>query len=78
MNNAYKSFRSPGIPKTDVHTYIEKLTHQLKKLIEEQVSDLGSTKVKVYPQLQWKKYGDIVDALQQMFAYTNTQVEHPA
>ena len=35
LNGAYRSFRSPGLPKTDVDTYIEKITPYMKSLIEQ-------------------------------------------
>ena len=39
LKGAYRSFRSPGLPKTDVDTYIEKITPYMKTLIEQQIKD---------------------------------------
>ena len=44
---AYRSFQSPGLPKTDIDTYIEKITPYMKTLIEQQIIDMGSSKVQL-------------------------------
>ena len=55
MNKAYKSFRSPGLPKTDVDTYIKRMTPHIKTLIEQQTRELGSAKVQLSLWVKWKK-----------------------
>ena len=47
LNGAYRSFRSPGLPKVDVDTYIEKITPHMKTLIEQQIKEMGSAKVQL-------------------------------
>ena len=55
MNRAYRSFRSPGLPKADVDTYIERVKPHIKTLIEEQLRELKSVKVQLHMWVQWKK-----------------------
>ena len=55
MNMAYRSFRSSGLPKADVNTYIEKVKPHIKTLIEEQLRELKSTKVQLHMWVRWKK-----------------------
>ena len=59
LKGAFRSFRSPGLPKADVDTYIEKITPHIKKLVEEQVGELGSAKVQLSMWLKWKKQEEI-------------------
>ena len=55
LKGAYKSFRSPGLPKTDVDTYIEKITPHTKTLIEQQIREMRSAKVQLCMWIKWKK-----------------------
>ena len=55
MNKAYKSFRSPGLPKADVDTYIKRMTPHIKTLIEQQTRELGSAKMQLSLWVKWKK-----------------------
>ena len=59
LKGAFKSFRSPGLPKADVDTYIERITPHIKKLVEEQVGELGSAKVQLSMWVKWKKQEEI-------------------
>ena len=59
LNGAYKSFRSPGLPKTDINTYIEKITPHTKTLIEQQIREMGLAKVQLCMWGKWKKTEDI-------------------
>ena len=52
---AYKSFYSPGLPKAYVDTYIEKITPYVRSLIEQQIKEMGSTKVQLCIWVKWKK-----------------------
>ena len=63
MNKAYKSFRSAGLPKADVDTYIESMTPHIKTLIEQQTREIGSTKVQLSLWVKWKKIEEQVIAL---------------
>ena len=60
LNGAYRSFQSPGLPKTDVDTYIKKITPHMKTLIEQQIKDLGSAKVQLCMWIKWKKTEEMV------------------
>ena len=53
MKKAYKSFRSPGLPKADVDTYIKRVTPHIKTLIEQQTRELGSAKVQLSLWVKW-------------------------
>ena len=55
LKGAYKSFRLPGLPKTDVDTYIEKITPYMKSLIEQQIREMGSAKVQLCMWIKWRK-----------------------
>ena len=44
LKDAYRSFRLPGLPKTDVDIYIEKITPYMKTLIEQQIIEMGISK----------------------------------
>ena len=55
LNKAYISFRIPGIAKADIDTYIEKITPHIKRLIEEQIKNLGSAKIQLHVWIKWKK-----------------------
>ena len=55
LKGAYRSFRSPGLPKTDVDTYIEKITPYMKTLIEQQIREMGSAKVQLCMWIKWRK-----------------------
>ena len=55
LKGTYKSFGSPGLPKTDVDTYIEKITPYMKTLIEQQIREMGSAKVQLSMWMKWKK-----------------------
>ena len=55
LNGAYRSFRSPGLAKTDVDTYIEKITPYMKLLIEQQIKEMESAKVQLCMWVKWKK-----------------------
>ena len=59
LKGAFRSFRSPGLPKADVDTYIERITPHIKKLVEEQVGELGSAKVQLSMWVKWKKQEEI-------------------
>ena len=46
LKGAYRSFRTPGLPRADLYTYIERITPHIKALIKQQVvMELGSAKV---------------------------------
>ena len=60
FKGAYRSFRSPGLPKTDVDTYIEKITPYMKTLIEQQIREMGSAKVQLCMWIKWKKREEII------------------
>ena len=55
LKGTFRSFRSPGLPKANVDTYIERITPHIKKLVEEQVGELGSAKVQLSMWVKWKK-----------------------
>ena len=55
FKKAFKSFRIPGICKSDVDTYIEKVRPSVKVLIEEQMKELGSAKVQLQMWIKWVK-----------------------
>ena len=59
LKGAFRSFRSPGLPKADVDTYIEKIMPHIKKLVKEQVRELGSAKVQLSMWVKWKKQEEI-------------------
>ena len=59
LKGAFRSFRSPGLPKADVDTYIERITPHIKKLVEEQVGELGSARVQLSMWVKWKKQEEI-------------------
>ena len=59
LKGAYKSFRSPGSAKTDVCTYIEKITSYMKSLIEQQIREMGSCKGTVMHVDKMEKGGEI-------------------
>ena len=59
LKGAFRSFRSPGLPKVDMDTYIERITPHIKKLVEEQVGELGSAKVQLSMWVKWKKQEEI-------------------
>ena len=56
----YRSFRSPGLPKTDVDTYIKKITPYMRLLIELQIKEMGSAKVQLCMWVKWKKTEEMV------------------
>ena len=60
LNGAYRSFQSPGLPKTDVDTYIEKITPYMRSLIEQQIKEMGSAKVQLCMWVKWKKTEEMV------------------
>ena len=60
MNKAYRSFRSPGLPKADLDSYIERLKPLLKTLVEEQVRELKSVKVQLHMWIRFKKRIEMV------------------
>ena len=55
LYRAFRSFRSPGLPKADVDTYTQRVTPHTKTLIEQQVRELGSAKVQLSMWVKWKK-----------------------
>ena len=55
LNDAYRSFRSPGLPKTDVDTYIEKITPYMKTLINQQIREMASAKAQLCMWIKWKR-----------------------
>ena len=55
LNDAYKSFRSPGLPKTDVDIYIEKITPYMKTLIDQQIREMASAKAQLCMWIKWKE-----------------------
>ena len=55
MNRSYRSFRTPGLPKADIDTYIERVKPYIKTLIVEQLKELQSAKVQMHMWVQWKK-----------------------
>lgn len=55
FKKAFQNFRIPGLGKTDVDTYIKKVTSNVKVLIEQQVEELGSEKVQCHMWIKWKK-----------------------
>ena len=55
FKKAFKSFKIPGLKKTDVDVYIEKVKPHLKTLIEEQLKELGSVKVQLHMWIKWFK-----------------------
>ena len=59
LKDAYRSFRSPGLPKTDVDTFIEKITPYMKTLIDQQIREMGSAKAQLCMWIKWKKREDI-------------------
>ena len=59
LKGAYKSFRSPGLAKTDVDTYIEKITPHMKSLIEQQIREMGLAKVQLCMWIKWRKEEEI-------------------
>ena len=72
FKKAFKSFRIPGIHKSDVDTYIEKVRPFIKVLIEEQVKELGSAKVQLQMWIKWvkkEKIGDDDDENHPQFHY---------
>ena len=59
LKGAFRSFRSPGLPKADVDTYNERITPHINKLVEDQVGELGSAKVQLSMWVKWKKQEEI-------------------
>ena len=59
LKGYFRSFRSPGLPKADVDTYIERITPHIKKLVEVQVGEPGSAKVQLSMWVKWKKQEEI-------------------
>ena len=59
LKGAFRSFRSPGLPKADVDTYTERITPHINKLVEDQVGELGSAKVQLSMWVKWKKQEEI-------------------
>ena len=55
LKGAYRSFRSAGLAKVDVDTYIERIKPYIKTLIEQQIKELGSAKVQLSMWIKWKK-----------------------
>ena len=55
FKGAYRSFQSPGLPKTDVDTYIEKITPYMKALIDQQIRDMSSAKAQLCMWIKWKR-----------------------
>ena len=55
LKDAYRSFRSPGLPKTDVDTYIEKITPYMKTLINQQIREMASAKAQLCMWIKWKR-----------------------
>ena len=45
MKGAYKSYIISGLQKTGVDRYISRVTPQVKRLIEDQLQELGKAKV---------------------------------
>ena len=60
LNRAYRSFRSPGLPKVDVDTYIDKITPYMRLLIEQQIKEMGLAKVQLCMWVKWKKTKEMV------------------
>ena len=57
---AYRSFRSSGLAKVDVDTYIEKIPLYMKPLIEQQIREMGLAKVQLCMWVKWKKTEEMV------------------
>ena len=55
FNKAFQSFRIPGLEKTDVDVYMEKVRPYLKTLIEQELKELGSAKVQLHMWIKWIK-----------------------
>ena len=55
FNGSFKRFRSHGLPKTDVDTYIKKVKPYIKTLFEKQLEELGSAKIQLTMWIKWKK-----------------------
>ena len=60
MNRSYRSFRTPGLPKADIDTYIERVKPYIKTLIVEQLKELQSAKVQMHMWVQWKKPVELI------------------
>ena len=55
LKKAFKSYRIPGIPKTDIDSYIEIVKPKILKLVEEQLEEFGSQKIQITIWIKWKK-----------------------
>ena len=60
LNGAYRSFRSPGLPKIDVDVNIEKITPYMRSLTEQQMREMGLAKVQLWMWVKWKKQEEVV------------------
>ena len=58
MKGAYKSYIISGLQKTGVDRYISRVTPQVKRLIEDQLQELGSAKVIMTLWIKWKKLSE--------------------
>ena len=55
LKGAYRSFVIPGRPKTDIDSYFDQTKPHMKTLIENQLKEMGSTKVNMTLWIIWKK-----------------------
>ncbi|XP_057302717.1 uncharacterized protein LOC130636885 [Hydractinia symbiolongicarpus] len=93
LHRTFRSFRIPGIGGADVDGYIGMVRPNVKKLVEDQVEDMGSAKIQLSLWFMWKKKktnpeqandgehikgSDVDDMLDRMFAQIKTHVENSA
>ena len=55
LKGAYRSFVIPGLPKTDIDSYFDQTKPHIKTLIENQLKEMGSTKIIMTLWVIWKK-----------------------
>lgn len=55
LHKTFRSFRIPGVKKTDVDSYLALVRPHVEQLIIEQVEDMGSAKVQLSMWIVWKK-----------------------
>ena len=55
LKGAYRSFVIPGVPKTDIDSYVDQSKPHIKTLIENQLKEMGPAKIIMTLLVRWKK-----------------------
>ena len=55
LKGAYRSFVIPGVPKTDIDSYVDQSKPHIKTLIKNQLKEMGPAKIIMTLLVRWKK-----------------------